>query len=137
MSEFVWDWPEKSDGWQVGQIADAQRTSGGKFITDTITSTTERAFTCGCSVFILSSIRIQLVKYEVQSNNTLVVQYMQQQQQQMLQITKHHNVRASSTAQQQALSTHLSAVPLYNYIFFYSVLCKDIHFFVNILLHCL
>ena len=138
MSEFVWDWP---DGWQVGQSVDAQGTRGGKFITKTITRTTERAFTCGCSFTI--KVHCDLNKYTIGQLRGTVKEHlggavnektMGKMSKSASTATNFGNKKSSSmseqpsTAQQEALSTLSYAVPLYIHIFLYSVSCKDIHF---------
>ena len=147
MSEFVWDWPDTWNGWQVGQSCNAQRTRGDKFITSKITCTTERAFTWDRSFII--NVHSDFNKHTIGQLQGTAKQHlggavheltMAKMVKSVSTATNVPNNKSSpmsaqpSTAPQQTLSTLAYAVP---YIFFYCVSCKDILFLVNILLHCL
>ena len=146
MSDFVWEWPVTWDAWPVGQSFDAQAARGDKYVRDTITRTTERKFTCGCSFVI--TVHSDFNSYTIGQLRGTAKQHLRGDvhEKTMAKMSKSVSKTASksssmsqqpSTAPQQALSTLSSAVPLYIHIFFYYVSCKDIHFFVNILWHCL
>ena len=144
MSDFVWEWPVTRDAWSVDQRFDAKGTHGCKFITNTImiTRTTEREFTCGCSFTI--NVNSDLNEYTIgQLRGTAKQQLggavhettIGKVSKTASTTTNFGNKKSSSTssrqstAPQQTPPTLASAVLFSKYIFFYSVLCKDIHFF--------